>query len=263
MTASGEMIIRLSCFFGAFIIMAAVEYRYPRRQRAIKRAMRWLNNLGISTLNQLLSRLLVPVSAVVLAEVCQDRQWGLLNNITTPNPVAIIITILLFDLGIYLQHRLYHAVPILWRLHRVHHADTDFDVTTGLRFHPLSILLSALIKLALVIIIGPPVIAVVIFEIVLNATSLFNHSNFRLSKNIDGALRRIIVTPDMHRIHHSTDTVESNKNFGFNFSWWDRIFSSYRAQPKLGHQGMEIGLKDFRNSRELRIDKMLSQPFRN
>ena len=263
MTASGEMIIRFGCFLGAFIIIAALEHRYPRRARTIKRAIRWLNNLGISTLNQLLSRLLLPVSAAVLAEFCQDRQWGFLNNITTPSPVAIVISILLFDLGIYLQHRLFHVVPILWRLHRVHHADTDFDVTTGLRFHPLSILLSALIKLALVIIIGPPVVAVVIFEIVLNATSLFNHSNLHLSKKADGILRHLIVTPDMHRVHHSIDTVESNQNFGFNFSWWDRLFSSYRAQPKLGHQNMEIGLRNFRSDHELRIDKMLSQPFRS
>lgn len=258
-----ETLIRLTCFTGVFVVVAAFEASYPRRLRSLPRRRRWPANLGLSVVNQVLTRLLLPVSAIALALHAQEQGWGLLAVSEMPAWLAFVLAIVLLDLTIYLQHRLYHVVPLLWRLHRVHHADVDFDISTGIRFHPLSILLSALIKLAAVAVIGPAPVAVLVFEVVLNATSLFNHSNLRIPPGVDRVLRLVLVTPDMHRVHHSADPDETNRNFGFNFPWWDRLFRSYCAQPRLGHTDMRVGLPEFREADELRLDRLLSQPFRN
>ena len=257
-----EPSIRLGFFFGVLLLMALAEARWPRRERSHSRWRRWPANLGIVILNTLLLRLLIPMAAVGLALLSKENGWGLFNAISTPLWLAIPLSVLLFDLAIYLQHVMFHAVPALWRLHRMHHADLDFDVTTGARFHPIEILLSMCIKLALVLAIGPPAVAVLIFEVLLNATSMFNHTNLSIPFGLDRTLRWIVVTPDMHRVHHSWLPEETNSNFGFNLPWWDRLLGTYRDQPKEGHGGMTIGLDRFREPRDLRLDRMLIQPFR-
>jgi len=261
LSGSTEMFLRLGFFLATFVAMAGLEALYPRRQRLYSRLLRWSGNLGISVINQVFVRLLIPATAVALAAHASGQGWGLLNQVALPVWVAIPVAVLVLDLAIYLQHRLYHVVPLLWRFHRMHHADLDFDVTTGIRFHPLSILLSALIKLAIVLAIGPPVIAVLIFEVLLNATSMFNHSNLRIPVSVDRVLRYLVVTPDMHRVHHSTDGAEMNRNFGFNFPWWDRLFGTYLEQPALGHDDMIVGLEQFRTRGDLGLGRMLVQPF--
>lgn len=258
-----DTLIRLACFIGALVLFALLEAAFPRRQRQVSRKARWPSNLGISALNQLVLRLVLPASAIALAVRLEQEGWGLLAQLTWPTWIELAAAVLILDLAIYLQHRLYHAVPFLWRFHRMHHADLDFDVTTGIRFHPLSLLLSGLIKLGAVLIIGPSPFAVLVFEVLLNATTMFNHSNLKLPRPFDRILRLVIVTPDMHRVHHSADPAETNRNFGFNFPWWDRLFKTYRPQPALGHEAMTVGLEDFRSAGELRLDRMLSQPFRS
>jgi sterol desaturase/sphingolipid hydroxylase (fatty acid hydroxylase superfamily) len=257
-----EPSIRLGAFGGVFIVMAIWEFIGPRRKQAIGRGWRWPNNLSVVVVDTLLVRSLFPITAVGLALVAEARGFGLFNVIALPAWVGVIASVVLLDLAIYLQHVLFHAVPALWRLHRMHHADLEFDVTTGLRFHPIEILLSMLIKLAVVAALGAPAIAVLIFEVLLNATSMFNHSNIRISLGLDRALRWLAVTPDMHRVHHSMLSPETNSNFGFNLPWWDRLFGTYRAQPAAGHDAMTIGIEQFRDPRELGLDRMLLQPFR-
>ena len=259
---SNEPVIRLSCFVGFFLIIALWETLLPLRERSVQRRHRWPSNLAIVMLNTLLLRIVVPTAAVGLAMIAQSQQWGLLHQFTFPLWLAFLLGFVLLDLFIYVQHVMFHAIPGLWRLHRMHHADLDFDVTTGTRFHPLEILLSMGIKLMVVTAIGPPVAAVLVFEVVLNATSMFNHANAQLPPSIDKLLRWLIVTPDMHRVHHSVVAQETNSNFGFNLTWWDRIFGTYRAQPAAGHQAMVVGIEQFRSPQELRLDRMLSQPFR-
>lgn len=210
----------------------------------------------------LLIRLMLPAAAVGAAMTAEARDWGILGLVDLPPWVEIVIALVLLDLAIYAQHVLFHAVPGLWRLHRVHHADLEFDVTTGLRFHPIEIAASMLIKLAAVVAIGAPALGVLIFEVILNATAMFSHSNVGLPPGIDRVLRRVIVTPDMHRVHHSIAVRETNSNFGFNLPWWDRLFGTYRAQPAAGHEAMTIGLPQFRDPAELRLDRMLLQPLR-
>ena len=234
----------------------------PRRQRTVSRWLRWPSNLGLVALNQLIARLLIPTAAVALAFVVQEKGWGLLNQLELPAWVAVVLAVLVLDFAIYLQHVMFHAVPMLWRLHRMHHADIDIDVTTGARFHPIEIVLSMLIKLTVVLALGPSAVAVLIFEVLLNATAMFNHGNIRLPLAVDRVLRLFVVTPDMHRVHHSVVPQETNSNFGFNIPWWDRLFGTYKAQPDAGHEGMAIGLESFREPKELRIDQMLVQPFR-
>ncbi len=258
---ANEPAIRLVFFLGIFASMMLWEFVAPRRARSVSRWIRWPSNLGIVAVNTLTLRVLVPVAAVGLAVVSADRGWGLLNAFSLPAWLAIVLSVVVLDLAIYLQHVMVHAVPALWRLHRMHHADLDFDVTTGARFHPVEILLSMGIKLAVVAALGPPVIAVLIFEVLLNASSLFNHGNVRIAPKIDGVLRLFIVTPDMHRVHHSILPNETNSNFGFNLPWWDRLFGTYTAQPADGHDGMTIGIEQFRAPREQWLDRMLIQPF--
>ncbi len=258
-----EPSIRLGVFGGVFVIMAIWELVAPRRQQAIDHRVRWPSNLGIAVLDALLVRVIFPTTAVGLALVADARGWGLFHLIALPTWIAIVISIILLDLAIYLQHVLFHAVPALWRLHRMHHADLAFDVTTGFRFHPIEILLSMLIKLATIAALGPPAIAVLVFEVLLNATSMFNHANVLIPPTFDHVLRWVVVTPDMHRVHHSIRSSETNSNFGFNLPWWDRLFGTYRPQPSAGQSGMTIGIEQFRDARELRLDRMLIQPFHN
>lgn len=254
--------VRMGIFAGVLALIALWEVAAPRRRRDIPRLLRWSNNLGIVVLDSVLVRLAFPLVAVGLAAIAQDRGWGLLNLIEVPFWLAVIVAVLLLDLAIYLQHVMFHAVPALWRLHRMHHADLEFDVTTGLRFHPLEILLSMALKLAVVAALGPPAVAVLLFEVLLNATAMFNHGNIRLPPGLDRRLRWIVVTPDMHRVHHSIHPSETNSNFGFNLPWWDRLLGTYRAQPRDGHETMAIGIEMFRTPRDLWLDRMLIQPFR-
>ncbi|HYM04290.1 MAG TPA: sterol desaturase family protein [Stellaceae bacterium] len=255
-----EPAIRLTAFLGVLLGMAGWEALVPRRRRLVSRWMRWPSNLGIVALNTLILRLVFPFAAVGIAALAEQRGWGLLNALAVPDWLKIVVAVAVLDLAIYLQHVMFHAVPALWRLHRMHHADLDFDVTTGARFHPIEILLSMGLKLAVVVALGAPAVAVLIFEVLLNATAMFNHGNVGLPRALDHALRWIVVTPDMHRVHHSAVPDETNSNFGFNLPWWDRLLGTYRAQPAAGHEAMIIGLDVFRDPAELRLDRMLVQP---
>ena len=219
--------------------------------------------MGIVVLDTVLVRLLVPTSAVGLALVAEARGWGLVHALGLPLWAGAPLAVVALDLAIYLQHVLFHAVPALWRLHRVHHADLEIDVTTGARFHPIEILVSMGVKLGVVAALGAPAVAVLIFEVLLNATSMFNHSNVRMPLRLDRVLRWVVVTPDMHRVHHSIAARETNSNFGFNLPWWDRLFGTYRDQPAAGHEAMTIGIEQFRAPAEQRLDRMLTQPFRD
>ena len=259
---NAEAAIRLSVFVMLLVAMMVWELTAPRRRQDIPRVIRWTNNMGLVVLDTVILRLTFPLLAVGLAVIGAERGWGLFNNIAAPEWVAILVSVLLLDLAIYLQHVLFHAVPGLWRLHRMHHADLEFDATTGLRFHPVEIVMSMGIKLAVVAALGPPAVAVLIFEVLLNGTALFNHANIDLPRRVDRWLRLIVVTPDMHRVHHSVDPRETNSNYGFNLPWWDRILGTYVAQPAKGHDGMEIGLEQFRTRRDLWLDRMLVQPLR-
>jgi sterol desaturase/sphingolipid hydroxylase (fatty acid hydroxylase superfamily) len=223
--------------------------------------MRWFSNLFITFLNPLLLRLVFPVMAINIALIAQQRGWGLLNNFDLPYWLDLVVGIIVLDLTIYLQHVMFHAIPIFWRLHMMHHADLDYDLTTGLRFHPIEIILSMGIKVSVVAILGPPVAAVLVFEIILNSAALFNHGNVSLPKKIDRILRYIVVTPDMHRVHHSVIIRETNSNYGFNLPWWDRLFGTYCDQPTKGHTDMSIGLSQFREPKKLTLLWLLALPF--
>ena len=259
--ADSESSIRLAIFLGMFLLLAIAEVLFPRRKPAYSKPKRWLSNLGISALNTLVVRISFPIAGVAAAMLAQERQWGLLNQLPLAAWLNILVFLLLFDLAIYWQHRLFHVVPWLWRFHRMHHTDVDYDLTTGSRFHPCSILISAAIKIALVIVLGASAAAILTAEVVLNVTAMFNHSNLKLPQSMDHKLRKILVTPDMHRIHHSTDSIEHNANFGFNFPWWDRIFGSYLDQPKMSHEDMDIGITGFQERKSIDIFTLLIQPF--
>ncbi len=257
-----EKPIRLSFFIGTLAIMALWEIIAPKRALTVSKALRWTNNLGLVFFNSFILRLLFPAAAVGVAAFASEHGWGLLNYYSIPFALSVVISIIAMDFIIYLQHVLVHAVPVLWRLHRVHHADLDYDVTTGARFHTLEIILSMLIKFATIVVLGPPVVAVIIFEVTLNAMAMFNHGNVGLPKALDKILRWLIVTPDMHRVHHSVEDDETNSNFGFNLSWWDRLFGTYRDQPRGGHQGMKIGIHKFTDVKQTNwITGMLAIPF--
>ena len=258
-----EAVIRLSAFFGIFAAMALWEWRAPRRPLSVSKVRRWSSNLGLVVLNTLMLRLLFPVAAVGLAATAAAQGWGLLNQFPLNPWLAIALAVIALDLAIWAQHVFFHAVPALWRLHRVHHADLDYDLTTGARFHPIEIILSLLIKFAVVLALGPPVVAVIIFEVILNGMALFNHGNVGLPNRLDRWLRWFVVTPDMHRVHHSVAEDETNSNFGFNLSAWDRLFGTYREAPRAGHLGMTIGIDDHRDPREVAtLPGMLALPFR-
>jgi Sterol desaturase len=257
-----ELPIRLGFFFGVFAVMAAWELAAPRRRLTVSRALRWTSNLGLVFLNSLVLRLLFPAAAVGVAALAVERDWGLFNLVEVPFAVAVLLSVVAMDFVIWLQHVVFHAIPVLWRLHRVHHADLDYDVTTGARFHTIEIILSMLIKFATIVLLGPPVVAVVIFEVLLNATAMFNHGNVKLPARLDRVLRWVLVTPDMHRVHHSVEDDEANSNFGFSLTWWDRLFGTYRDQPRAGHEGMTIGIHRYRDPKLVdRLPGMLALPF--
>ena len=255
-----EVPIRLGFFLGVFVAMALWEIYAPRRRLGAPKGLRWVNNLAMVVLNSLLLRWSFPVLAVGMAAMGEDRAWGLLNNLLLPGWLAVLLGVVALDLVMYLQHVMMHSVPALWRLHRMHHADLDFDVTTGARFHPMEILISMGLKLAAVAALGPPALAVLIFEVLVNASSMFNHGNVRLPERVDRWLRWLVVTPDMHRVHHSIVRQETDSNFGFNLPWWDRLLGTYRPQPAAGHLNMTIGLPYFRERRFLLVPWMLIQP---
>lgn len=257
-----EPIIRLSAFIGVFAVMAVLEAVAPRRKREHTRLRRWSSNLGIVAFNTAVLRLIFPTAAVGMALAAEDQGWGLLNAVAMPLWLKVVAAVVVLDFAIYLQHVLVHAVPALWRLHRMHHADLDYDVSTGLRFHPIEMVLSMGLKLMVVGALGAPAVAVLLFEVILNATAMFNHANFKLPKALDTALRWVLVTPDMHRVHHSIKPVETNSNFGFALTWWDRLFGTYRDQPAGGHEEMTLGIEQFRTPRDLLLPQMLVQPFR-
>lgn len=258
-----EASIRLAFFIGILLIMAAWETFSPRRQLKISRGYRWFNNLGLVLLNTLLVRVAFPTATVGMALLAAEQGWGVLTLFDWPLAVTVLFSIVILDFMIWLQHVTVHAIPALWRLHRVHHADPDYDVTTGLRFHPLEILLSMAIKFIVIVALGPPVVAVILFEVILNGMAMFNHGNVKLPLGLDAVLRWLVVTPDMHRVHHSTIDSETNSNFGFNLSIWDRIFGTYQAQPEGGHENMQIGIHGFYKQQEVsNLLGMLVLPFR-
>jgi sterol desaturase/sphingolipid hydroxylase (fatty acid hydroxylase superfamily) len=258
---STETAVRLAFFLGVFGIVAVGEVLSPRRVLTTSKTGRWFANLVITGLNPLSVRLLFPALPVGMAVLAQERGWGLLNSVAFPYWLEVAAGLLVLDLAIYLQHVMFHAIPTLWRLHMMHHADLDFDVTTGLRFHPIEIVLSMGIKIMVVTIIGPPALAVLVFEVLLNATSMFSHSNIRLPLAVDRILRLLVVTPDMHRVHHSVILRETNSNFGFNLPWWDRLLGTYKEQPAKGHDAMTIGLSQFRDPKRLTLFQLLVLPF--
>ncbi len=258
-----EPTIRLSFFVGVFTVIATWEWLAPRRERLLSRAVRWSNNLGLVALNTLLLRLIFPAAAVGVAATAAQEGWGLLNHTDLSVAARVVIAVVAMDFVIWLQHVMVHAIPLLWRLHRVHHADLDYDVTTGARFHPIEIILSMLIKFATILLLGPPVAAVVIFEVLLNAMAMFNHGNIHLPEPIDRLLRLLVITPDMHRVHHSTAEDEANSNFGFNLSVWDRLFGTYIEQPRGGQEGMTLGIDHYRDPVEVnQLPGMLMLPFK-
>lgn len=259
---SNERTIRLSIFLGVFATMAAWEAMAPRRARSHGRLQRWPSNIAIVLLNTAALRIAYPVAAIEFAASIHGAGLGLMGLLGLPGWIEFLIAIVILDLAIYLQHMMFHAAPALWRLHRMHHQDLDFDVTTGARFHPVEILLSMGVKFMVIAALGPSAAAVLVFEALLNGMSMFNHANARIPLALDAVLRKFVVTPDMHRVHHSIAPNETNSNFGFNLSIWDRLFGTYRDQPAAGHEGMTIGIEQFREGRELWLDRLLLIPFR-
>jgi len=258
-----EIAVRVASYALVFGAMALWEWFAPRRRMVAGRTPRWPGNLGILVIDIVAVRLLVPTTAVGVAMIAAERGWGLFPALGLPLWAAVVAGVVALDLVIYAQHFVFHHVPVLWRLHRMHHADLDIDVTTGVRFHPLEILLSLAIKMGAVVALGVPAVAVLIFEVLLNATSMFNHSNVALPPRLDAIARWIVVTPQMHQVHHSVVRAETDSNFGFNLPWWDRLFGTYRAKPAAGDDGIVIGLPVFRDVTESRIARLLTQPFRS
>jgi sterol desaturase/sphingolipid hydroxylase (fatty acid hydroxylase superfamily) len=258
---SYEALIRLGFFAGMFSAMALLEELWPRRNRLASKPRRWFANLGMQIIDTVVLRLIFPIFPVGVALICAEREWGVLNYYQVSPILAVIAGILALDVAIYFQHVIFHATPLFWRLHMVHHTDQDIDTTTGLRFHPAEIILSLLIKMAVVTAVGVPAFAVLIFEVLLNSASMFNHSNWRLTLPLDRLIRLLLVTPDMHRVHHSVIVRETNSNYGFSFSWWDRLFGTYKAQPQEGHDQMKIGLNGYHDDRSLKLSALLAMPF--
>lgn len=257
-----EVVVRLGTFAAVFAIMAVFESLLPRRARVMRRSIRWFGNLSLATLNAVLVPIVSPLVALGMASLAHERGWGLLNLVEVPYWVAFVGSVIVLDFVIYLQHVMFHAVPVLWRLHRVHHSDVDLDVSSGVRFHIIEIFISMGIKVAAIMVMGPPVLAVLTFEVVLNATAMFNHANVRIPLGVDRMLRLFLVTPDMHRVHHSVVRAETDSNFGFNLPWWDYLCGTYRGQPAAGHEGMTIGVPEFREEQDSYPHRLLAQPFR-
>jgi sterol desaturase/sphingolipid hydroxylase (fatty acid hydroxylase superfamily) len=256
-----EATIRMGFFVGIFLSVALVELLAPRRVLSTSKKTRWFGNIGIVFINTFLLRLLVPAGAVGVSVWIGHQGWGIFNHIQWPFWLEVVLTIIILDFVVYMQHVLFHAVPVLWRLHMMHHADLDFDLTTGTRFHPLEIIISLGIKAGAITILGAPPVGVIIFEIILNGTAMFNHGNFFIPLGFDRVLRLLVVTPDMHRVHHSVFPNETNTNFGFNLPWWDRLCGTYKPQPTKGHKQMTIGLNQFRDPSRLTLPWMIALPF--
>lgn len=258
---SHENFIRILSFLTIFGLVAVGEIFRPRRNLSVSKSERWINNILLSLCGTVILRLVFPVLPVGFAFLCAKKGWGLLNYYHFPFPIDLIAGVILLDLTIYLQHALFHLIPFFWRMHKVHHIDRDIDVTTGLRFHPVELIFSMIIKLASIAVIGAPALSVLVFEILLNGTTMFNHGNLNIPQAADRLIRIFLVTPDMHRVHHSIIRKETNSNFGFNFSWWDRIFGTYRAEPAAGHEQMKIGLNGYHELKYLQLLPMLIIPF--
>lgn len=259
---ASETTIRLSVFAGVFVIMAIAEALWPRKVRTQPRASRWFTNIGMVVLDSIAVRILFPIVAVGVAEYAAARGWGLLNLIALPYWLKVLISAVLLDMAIYWQHVASHKIPMLWRVHRVHHADRDIDVSTGNRFHPIEIVLSMLYKFVVIIILGPAALGVFIFEVLLNGSAMFNHANVRLPLGLDKVVRFLFVTPDMHRVHHSFHRDETDSNYGFNLAIWDRIFGTYIDQPRDGHDDMTIGMKNYQDDKPSNIVWSLLFPFK-
>jgi len=256
-----EAAIRLAFFFGILLLVGLIEILVPRRPLTTSKASRWFGNLGVVFISSVVVRVVFPLTAVQLAFRVDQKGWGMFNAFDLPYGLVVILSIILLDFVVYLQHVMFHAAPTLWRLHMMHHADMDYDLTTGIRFHPIEILISMVVKFAAIVVLGAPALAVVLFEIILNGMAMFNHGNFYIPLGLDRMLRGVVVTPDMHRVHHSVFPNETNSNYGFNLSWWDRIMGTYRAQPRLGQEEMTIGLNQFRDPSKLTLPWMLILPF--
>ncbi len=256
-----ESMLRVCFFVGIFIIIATLEILLVRRSLTTPKRKRWFANIGIVIINTILLRIIFPVGVVGMAIWVENQGWGLFNKVHLPFWVEVVLSIIFLDFIVYLQHVMFHALPLFWRLHMIHHADMDYDLTTGIRFHPIEMLVSMFIKIAAVILIGASPLAVIIFEILLNGTAMFNHGNFFINTTVDRILRLLVVTPDMHRVHHSVLPSETNSNFGFNFPWWDRLMGTYISQPSGGHIDMTIGLNQFRDPSQLTLCWMLVLPF--
>lgn len=254
------LLLRLFFFGAIFVVIGIWEILFPRRKRLFARTRRWVSNLGLVVIDALAVRGLMPMAAVGIALKADASGWGFFNNLSLPEPLEMVLAVVLLDLIVYLQHLMFHATPLLWRLHLVHHTDMELDLTTGLRFHPLEILVSMLIKMTVIAALGPSVISVLIFEILLNGTAMFNHGNIALPVSVDRMLRLFLVTPDMHRVHHSVTIRETNSNFGFNLPWWDRLFGTYRDQPVMDHESMPLGISPFRKEADLFLGKLLILP---
>jgi sterol desaturase/sphingolipid hydroxylase (fatty acid hydroxylase superfamily) len=259
---SYQHIFRPAAFIGLFVLFAFAEFRSPLSQRKTSRPLQWFTNLALAIINSLLLKLLMPILAVGVAVYAKEHQLGLFNLIQLPDAMSFILALLLLDLIIYCQHVLFHNVPLLWRLHRMHHTEIGLDVSSALRFHPIEILLSMFIKMAFVLILGAPVAAVIVFEILLNGLAMFNHSNLKLPKKVDRLLRKIVVTPEVHWIHHSPIVKETNSNYGFNLIIWDKVFATYISQPSVEHSKMQQGLPQFGLQKSLTFSELLLLPFR-
>ena len=256
-----EMALRLGFFVAILVLLALTEQWLPRRPRVLQRRQRWSGNLGLVLINTLVLRLLFPAAAVGMALFVEERGWGLFQILTIPGWLIFLLSLLLLDFVIWLQHVMLHAIPVLWRLHRVHHADPEFDVSTGLRFHPFEIVLSLLVKFVAIAALGIPAVAVLVFEILLNACAMFNHANLKLPLGLDRLARKVIVTPDMHRVHHSVIPNETNSNFGFCLSCWDRLLGTYLSQPKAGHNAMQIGVSGIAADKSVALLSLLLLPW--
>jgi sterol desaturase/sphingolipid hydroxylase (fatty acid hydroxylase superfamily) len=258
---SPETLVRLWFFAAIFFVMALSEKIAPRRIMLKSKTKRWISNMGMEIIDVVVLRLIFPVFPVGVAVICAQRGWGLLNYYQITPLLALLVGVAALDFVIYLQHRMFHVVPLFWRVHMVHHTDLDIDVTTALRFHPLEIILSLLIKIAAVAVIGAPPLSVLVFEILLNGAAMFNHGNVGILLPFDRIIRMVLVTPDMHRVHHSVIARETNSNYGFSFPWWDKLLGTYKAQPQDGHDKMKIGLNGYHDDRSLKLASMLAMPF--
>jgi len=261
LNANQELFIRIFTFVLILLTMLAWERLAPRRKPVMQTLLRRGNNLLLVLFNILLVRFMLPLTAAGVAELCLYQDWGLLNKYSIDLPLAVIISLIAFDFFLYVQHVLLHKIPSLWCLHRVHHIDQDVDVTTGLRLHPFEVALSTLVRILVVLVLGAPAVAVMLFEVTLNSVTMFNHGNISISPFLDRWLRWIIVTPDMHRVHHSINLDERDSNYGFNLSWWDRLFGTYRPQPRDGHQQMRVGLSEFSGKITVNLMWLLFNPF--